>query len=77
MRNPIHVLESLKNNATIKDYHYQRLYRNLYNPEFYLLAYQRIYAKQGNMTAGVDVKTIDVMIIKRIESIIYKIKDYI
>lgn len=75
MRNPINVLESLRNNATKTDYQYQRLYRNLYNSEFYLLAYQRIYAKQGNMTAGVDGKTVDGMSLKRINSIIEKMKD--
>ena len=76
MRNPINVLESLRNNATTKEYQYQRLYRNLYNPEFYLLAYQRIYAKQGNMTAGMDGKTIDGMSMKRINAIIEKMRDY-
>ena len=76
MRNPTNVLESLRNNATTKEYQYQRLYRNLYNPEFYLLAYQRIYAKQGNMTAGMDGKTIDGMSMKRINAIIEKMRDY-
>ena len=41
MRNPKNVLESLTSKAASKDYHYQRLYRNLYNPAFYLLAYER------------------------------------
>ena len=52
MRSPKNVLESLTSKAASKDYHYQRLYRNLYNPAFYLLAYERIQAKPGNMTAG-------------------------
>ena len=76
MRNPQNVLESLKSKATNANYHYQRLYRNLYNPEFYLLAYQRIQAKQGNMTAGADGKTIDGMGMKRIKNLIEKLKDY-
>lgn len=76
MRSPQNVLESLKSKATDANYHYQRLYRNLYNPEFYLLAYQRIQAKQGNMTAGVDGKTIDGMGMKRIENLIEKLRDY-
>ena len=66
MRSPQNVLESLTAKATNTNYHYQRLYRNLYNPEFYLLAYQRIQAKQGNMTTGSDGKTIDGMGMKRI-----------
>ena len=76
MRSPQNVLESLKSKATNVNYHYQRLYRNLYNPEFYLLAYQRIQAKQGNMTAGADGKTIDGMGMKRIENLIEKLRDY-
>lgn len=76
MRSPKNVLESLKSKATNADYHYQRLYRNLYNSEFYLLAYQRIQAKQGNMTAGSDGETIDGMGMKRIESLIERLKDY-
>ena len=51
MRSPKNVLESLTSKAANKDYHYQRLYRNLYNPAFFLLAYERIQAKPGNMTA--------------------------
>ena len=76
MRNPKNVLESLTSKAASKDYHYQRLYRNLYNPAFYLLAYERIQAKPGNMTAGSDGKTIDGMSMKRIEVLIQKLKDF-
>ena len=76
MRNPKNVLESLTSKAANKDYHYQRLYRNLYNPAFFLLAYERIQAKPGNMTAGSDGKTIDGMSMKRIEALIQKLKDF-
>jgi len=38
---------------------FDRLYRNLFNPDFYLLAYSNIYAKEGNMTEGVDGETSD------------------
>ena len=76
MRSPQNVLESLKSKAADTNYHYQRLYRNLYNPEFFLLAYQRIQAKQGNMTAGSDGKTVDGMGMKRIENLIFKLKDF-
>ena len=37
-----------------ESYKFQRLYRNLYNPEFYWLAYKNIYANTGSMTAGAD-----------------------
>jgi len=76
MRSPQNVLESLKSKATNTNYHYQRLYRNLYNPEFFLLAYKRIQAKQGNMTAGSDGRTVDGMGMKRIETLIAKLRDF-
>jgi hypothetical protein len=34
----------------------ERLYRLLFNPRLYLLAYQRLYANAGAMTAGSPVK---------------------
>ncbi len=54
MRNPIAVLNSLSEKSQAKEYRFERLYRNLYNPEFYLLAYKNIYANDGSMTMGVD-----------------------
>ena len=76
MRSPQRVLESLRSKACNKSYIYERLYRNLYNPEMFLQAYQNIYAKEGNMTRGTDGKTIDGMGTKRIESLIASLKDY-
>ena len=76
MRSPENVLESLKSKACNKSYKYERLYRNLYNPQFYLLAYQRIQAKPGNMTAGTDGKTIDGMGMARINALIEKMRDF-
>lgn len=76
MRNPENVLKSLSKNALKTEYRYERLYRNLYNPEFYLLAYQNIATSQGSMTAGADGRTLDGMSMERIESIIAKLKDH-
>ena len=56
-------------------YRFQRLYRNLYNPEFYWLAYKNIYANDGSMTAGADGTTIDGMGNERIERIILSLKE--
>ena len=50
MRNPENVLISLTKHSNQKDYKYERLYRLLYNEELYLIAYQNIYANDGNMT---------------------------
>jgi group II intron reverse transcriptase/maturase len=41
------------------EYVFDRLYRNLFNQDFYMVAYSNIYAREGNMTKGVDQETID------------------
>lgn len=56
-------------------YVYHRLYRNLFNREFFLMAYNNIYAKEGNMTKGSDENTIDGMSMARIDKIIDTLKD--
>ncbi len=48
----------------------QRLYRQLFNPELYLLAYGRLYSNKGAMTAGADGETVDGMSLGKIERII-------
>jgi retron-type reverse transcriptase len=55
---------------------FDRLYRNLYNPEFYYEAYNNIAKSQGSMTAGVDGMTLDDMTEKRITRIIASLKDH-
>jgi len=76
LRNPAEVLKALSEKAIDKDYKFKRLYRNLYNPEFYLLAYKNIYANKGSMTAGSDGSTISGMSLERIDVIIESIKDH-
>lgn len=76
LRNPNDVLSSLRENAKKKDYQFKRLYRNFYNSEFFLCAYQNIYANEGNMTAGTDGITIDGMGMERINKLIEKLKDH-
>lgn len=67
MRNPIDVLNSLSDKSKNPEYKFRRLYRNLYNPEFYLLAYKNIYANGGSMTPGADGITVDGMSFSRID----------
>lgn len=67
MRNPEKVLNSLINHNKDKNYKFERLYRILYNKDMYLLAYQNIYAHEGNMTKGSDGGTIDGLSLKRID----------
>ena len=75
MRNPEKVLNSLIDHSKDKNYKYERLYRILYNKDMYLLAYQNIYAHEGNMTKGTDGETIDGMSLKRIDDLIAKMRD--
>ena len=46
------------------------LYRQLFNPQLYLLAYGRIYSNKGAMTPGPDAETADGMTMAKIERII-------
>lgn len=74
MRDPERVLNSLAQQSKISMYRFERLYRILFNKEIYYVAYQKLYAKEGNMTPGVDGKTIDDMSIFRIEQLIELLK---
>ena len=76
MRNPNIVLKNLSEKSKDSSYKFERLYRNLYNPEFYYQAYQNIYANNGSMTPGSDNETIDGMSLERIDNIINSIRDH-
>jgi len=52
----------------------QRLYRQLFNPQLYLLAYQRLYSNAGAMTAGVSGETVDGMSLDKIRNIIAAVR---
>ena len=75
MRNPEQVLNMLSAHSANLSYKFERLYRIMFNEEMFYVAYQRIYAKQGNMTPGTDGQTIDQMSIQRIADIIQSLKD--
>jgi retron-type reverse transcriptase len=48
----------------------ERLYKQLFNPKLYLMAYGRIYANQGAMTPGATAETVDGMSLGKIGRII-------
>ena len=48
----------------------ERVYRQLFNPELYLLAYGRLYRNKGAMTPGATAETVDGMSLAKIEAII-------
>ena len=51
-----------------------RLYRQLFNPELYKLAYSTIYANTGSVTIGTSEETLDGMSNERIDNIIQNVK---
>lgn len=75
MRNSENVLNSLAEHSQNPKYKFERLYRLLFNENLYALAYQSMAPKTGNMTEGTDGQTISGMSVKRIQSIIDKLRD--
>lgn len=77
MRNPTHVLKSLEEQSqNNSEYKFSRIYRILYNPDFYMEAYRSIAKSQGSMTVGADGLTLDDMSTSRINRIIASLKDH-
>jgi group II intron reverse transcriptase/maturase len=60
--------------AQRKEYVFDRLYRHLFNPDLYLLAYSNIYANEGNMTVGTDPETIDGFNIDKVQKVIAELR---
>jgi group II intron reverse transcriptase/maturase len=52
----------------------ERTYRQLFNPELYLMAYGKLYQNSGAMTKGATGETIDGMSMKKIERIIDQLR---
>ena len=69
MQKAEHVLQALHRLGT-KGMPLDRIYRHLYNPDMYLLAYDRIGRHPGSMTPGVDGKTADGTRLETFEHII-------
>ena len=76
MRSPKIILENLQKHSKEENYKYERLYRNLYNEDFYLQALQNIYANKGAMTPGIDGLTLDGFGKERVERLIASLKDH-
>lgn len=50
------------------------VYRQLFNPDLYLRAYGRLYRRDGAMTEGTTEETVDGMSLRKIESIIQRLR---
>ncbi len=69
MRNAETVLDVLRERGR-RGLPLERLYRQLFNPQLYLLAYGRLYYNKGSLTPGPDGETADGMSLGKIERII-------
>jgi len=74
VQNPNVLLTILSHMAQKPEVRFDKLFQKLYNTELWLLAYQSIASKPGNMTAGVDGKTIDGTGLEMIEKLIAELK---
>ena len=52
----------------------ERVYRMLFNPELYLVAYAKLYGNEGAMTPGTTGETVDGMSLDKINSIIEQLR---
>ena len=66
-----HLSHKAKEDTTFR---FGRLYRNLFNPDFYLNAYGKIYANEGNMTRGATGETVDGFGTGRIRTLIEEMR---
>jgi len=53
----------------------ERVYRQLFNPQFYLMAYARLYRNAGAMTPGTTEDTVDAMSMAKIEKLIALLRE--
>jgi len=74
VQHPNAVLTTLSKMTLKPEVKFDKLFQKLYNIELWLLAYQCIAPKPGNMTPGVDGKTIDGAGLKLIQDAIADLK---
>ncbi|SEH98687.1 hypothetical protein SAMN05192559_1161, partial [Halobacillus karajensis] len=70
MQCPKVVLSNLQRKSLDHAYKYKRLYRQLYNPDFFLLAYDNLSKNDGALTLGVDQRSIDGFSMDQIDKLI-------
>lgn len=74
MQNPNVILAILGKMAQKPEVKFDNLYPKLYNTDLWLMDYETIAPKPGNMTAGVDGKTIDGMGMQLIQNIVTQLR---
>lgn len=68
-------LEVLRQKNANPEWVNDELYRLMYKPDLYVVAYERLKSKPGNMTPGPDGSTLDGFSMKSIERIISSMRD--
>jgi len=74
VHHPNAILATLSKMTLKPEVKFDKLFQKLYNVELWLLAYQRIAPEPGNMTPGVDGKTVDGAGLKLIQDAIADLK---
>ena len=67
-------LERLRKLNSHKQWINHELYRLMYREDLYILAYERIKSKPGNMTPGTDGETLDGFSLHAIREVIHEMK---
>jgi len=73
MRNADTILGIIRERGT-RGLPLEDIYRQLYNPHLYLMAYARLYTNKGAMTRGVTSETVDAMSLSKIGQIIHDLR---
>ena len=74
MQDPTVLLAILSRMAQKPTVKFDKLFQKLYNTDLWVLAYEQIAPKPGNMTPGPDKRTIDGMGLARIQAVIADLK---
>lgn len=70
-----HRLKALEQLNSNRDWKNRDLYRLMFKEDLYIVAYERIKSKPGNMTPGTDGETLDGFSLRVIERIIQEMRD--
>ncbi|MGD2178689.1 MAG: reverse transcriptase domain-containing protein, partial [Anaerolineae bacterium] len=74
MQDPNVLLTMLSRMAQKPEVRFDKLFQKLYNTDLWLMAYESIAAVPGNMTKGIDDRTVDGMGIERIRAVVTDLK---
>lgn len=75
MRSSEEVIYHLIKMSNNPNYVFERIYRNLYNPNLYLMAIGNLYSNNGSGTEGTDGNTIDKFGMEEIQKLINELKN--